>query len=414
MNVPGNFALVTLLLAGVGTFGCSVPCEDSFQCGPFASNTSSTGTGGAATTSTGGDGSGGNAQGGGDGGSGGSEPPVALFVAASGQHTCASVSNGSTWCWGSNFNGALATVAPVQQSTIPVESRLLDADAMSGGIRNMCAIKDGQVWCWGDGEFGALGNNQDDPSSTPVRAGTLDNVTSLSGTGEYYCAVALGQVWCWGNGTYWNLGGAPPPGNNSEVPVNLIGLTDATAVSTADRYACALRTGGSVTCWGDNEQASLPGPNTPSSLLDANVQTIASSAFSSHTCFTRFDRVWCWGSAHSSGATTTAFNPTEVQGLDKVTAFDVGGNHTCAIVAGEGVYCWGAPPANGRNVVSNVPQLIPGTQNAMQVSAGFLHACAVLANGSVVCWGKNDDGRLGDGSTNDSTKAETVFPSWQN
>ncbi len=412
--MPLMRSLLLLTLSGIAIAACSAcgdaPCEETKTCNvgpdPTGPTTTSSGAGGAPTTTA-------SSSTGVGGAGGGSEHPTAVAVAASGQHSCAALTDGTTWCWGSNFNGSLGTAVPVEQSLVPVLSGLVGVTAMSGGVRNMCGIKDGQVWCWGDGEYGALGNNDNAISSTPVRAGSLEGVTSLSGDGEYYCAVAQGEVWCWGNGTYWTLGGSPPTGGESPVPVNLIGLTDATEVATADRYACALRSAGSVTCWGDNEQASVPGSNTPSTLLNANVQSISASARSSHTCLTRFDQVYCWGSAHSSGATTVVTSPTQVQGLGKVDAIAVGGRHTCALVTGEGVYCWGEPPGNGRTTVSNTPILIPGTQDAQQMSAGFQHTCALLEGGSVACWGENGDGRLGNGTTVDSTKAETVFPAWQ-
>ena len=36
---------------------------------------------------------------------------------------------------------------------------------------------------------------------------------------------------------------------------------------------------------------------------------------------------------------------------------------------------------------------------ATQVTAGFSHTCAVSTTGSLSCWGRNDQGKLGDGTT---------------
>ncbi|MFB6265352.1 MAG: hypothetical protein ABEL76_17265 [Bradymonadaceae bacterium] len=35
----------------------------------------------------------------------------------------------------------------------------------------------------------------------------------------------------------------------------------------------------------------------------------------------------------------------------------------------------------------------------MAIGVGWHHSCAVTGGGELVCWGKNDEGQLGDGTT---------------
>jgi alpha-tubulin suppressor-like RCC1 family protein len=98
-----------------------------------------------------------------------------------------------------------------------------------------------------------------------------------------------------------------------------------------------------------------------------------------------------------AGAHSTVTNPA-VPG----PAIAVGGEHSCAVVAGGAVKCWGdnhlGELGDGTTISSAVPVTVSGISGAVAVAAGFAHTCAVVRpEGAVYCWGGNDQGQLGSG-----------------
>jgi alpha-tubulin suppressor-like RCC1 family protein len=90
---------------------------------------------------------------------------------------------------------------------------------------------------------------------------------------------------------------------------------------------------------------------------------------------------------------------------DKIVA---GGLSTCAITSQGALYCWGDNSYGELGTGSNVNLTRPGhtvadyKSGVTDVAVGYQFACAIV-NGAAVCWGRNDNGQLGDGTTNNST-----------
>jgi alpha-tubulin suppressor-like RCC1 family protein len=76
--------------------------------------------------------------------------------------------------------------------------------------------------------------------------------------------------------------------------------------------------------------------------------------------------------------------------------------HTCVINLLGGVQCWGRNEdgrlGDGSTTDATAPVTVSGLDNAVSLSAGGGHTCAVTGNGRVQCWGSNSDGQLGDGN----------------
>jgi alpha-tubulin suppressor-like RCC1 family protein len=100
--------------------------------------------------------------------------------------------------------------------------------------------------------------------------------------------------------------------------------------------------------------------------------------------------------------------------LSGVVAVSVGVGHTCAVLDEGSLVCWGsnsegelgqALPGGASSVP--YPIAVPLTGTAHGVACGWDFTCAIVgAERRVECWGWNDEGQLGDGSTdNHSTPA---------
>lgn len=90
----------------------------------------------------------------------------------------------------------------------------------------------------------------------------------------------------------------------------------------------------------------------------------------------------------------------------------VGGFHTCALQPDTTLRCWGenlyGKLGDGTTTNSSSPVAVSGITTATSVAAGFHHTCAALSDGTVRCWGRNEFGQLGNGATADSSTPVAV------
>lgn len=260
----------------------------------------------------------------------------ATAIAAGSEHSCALVS-GTVVCWGANFFGELGdgtssgpeTCSGGACSTAPAAvPGLTGVTALAAGGEDTCAVlTGGSVQCWGWNPYGQLGNGSSTGpetcggnacSTSPVTVTGLSGAETITANGESACAILSGgTVKCWGFNAHGELGDGTSTGPAtcgsyacSTTPVAVSGLTGAKAIVQGDQHACALLSGGTVSCWGFNQEGELgdgssTGPST------------------------------CGGNACSTA-------PAAVPGLSGVASLAAGGAEACAVLAGNAVDCWGA------------------------------------------------------------------------
>jgi len=173
--------------------------------------------------------------------------------------TCALRTGGTVACWGSGNGGQLGNGDTSNSSTPVAVNGLSDATSISAGTSHACAARaSGAVSCWGYNPDGQLGDGTTTSSSLPVSAGTISNATAVAAGPSNSCAVLQGgALSCWGAGRAQGQLGFDTNPIDSAVPVTIPGITDAVAAAITNYSACALRSGGTVMCWGINDEGQL-------------------------------------------------------------------------------------------------------------------------------------------------------------
>jgi alpha-tubulin suppressor-like RCC1 family protein len=106
-----------------------------------------------------------------------SGPVAATAIAVGGDHGCALTTAGAVYCWGENDqgelgNGTFNTTAGQDGVASPglVSGLPHPASALAAGGAHTCALlSNGSVWCWGSDVSGQLGDNSSINNASPVQ-----------------------------------------------------------------------------------------------------------------------------------------------------------------------------------------------------------------------------------------------------
>lgn len=291
-------------------------------------------------------------------------------------YTCASLANKSAYCWGFNQLGEAANGdAATPASPVPNNTLLTNALSVAGSLYATCAVlASGDITCWGANAEGQVA-----PESALGVVYPVPTVLSAGGTKFAQVSVGLanacgrttdGHVWCWGlpaageNGHYTDGGAA------DMIPAPVPGLDSVVDIAAGYEAACAVKSDGSLVCWGLNAVNILgragdagpfdpnPGPIDAPGTMFKNV-----SAHVAGFCGLANDgTVWCWG-----------YNIAGVAG----TGYDDAGTTVPSVVT--------------------TPTKVAGLTDVDQIASGTfaLHVCALVHGGAVKCWGINSFGQIG-------------------
>jgi alpha-tubulin suppressor-like RCC1 family protein len=303
----------------------------------------------------------------------------AIAIGAGLTHSCVVHRTHRISCWGNNFFGQLGTSpTALERSEKPLAvAGVDDAIAVAGGVSFTCAIRsDKSVVCWGANYSGQLGDGMaaDRPKPEPVK--NLGNVVDISLGFDHGCAAHVdGTVSCWGGNTFGQLGNggtAPQP-----IADKVKGLADVVRIASTESFVCALQRGGAVQCWGKNDRGQL-GTGTASA--------------------------------------TPRTSPKPVPSLTEARSVSVGEDHACAVTKGGAVVCWGRADEGqvgtgvvvAQNTSFAAPVPVAGVKPARAVWTGGRRSCSITDDDHAFCWGLNDDGQLGNGSTDRAYAAVPV------
>lgn len=326
--------------------------------------------------------------------------PAAVTLSAGATHSCA-VSEGKLACWG---NGYLSTPSQVGTAT---NWRFVAAD-----VSYSCAIDSyNELYCWGQNTNYQLGVGDNTDRSEPTLVTSYWKTVALGAS--HTCGIKPnGTLWCWGDNGVGQVGNGDS-GSDVTLPTQIGADTDWASVAASVDHSCAIKTGGTLYCWGYNNLGQLGTGDYNQSLAPLQIGTDSDwqqvALFGSHSCAIKTGgALYCWGDNTNGqlghGAAPNA--PTQV-GTDTWKWVDTDYDHTCGVKIDGTLWCWGNDGTEelGNGSVESdqtAPFQVGTATDWLSVSAGNGHSLGVSATG-VFGWGDNADGQVGDGGPSFAT-----------
>ncbi|HEX5100564.1 MAG TPA: hypothetical protein VFV94_13740 [Polyangiaceae bacterium] len=359
-----------------------------------------------------------------DGGDGELRGNVASVVAG-GHHACVLWRDGRVSCWGRNDTGQLGDGTTLNRSTPTQVIELPTAVSVAAYDRFTCAVvKDGTVRCWGSTDQQRLGSVTADPDppwlSQPVTVPGVTDAFGLSrgSTAGHVCALTTRWLYCWGPNEFSQL--AQGSASSSAGPAAATGGCCPVAASGSIANGCIVNESGFVACAGTS-----PGNAQKTGVsvftLVPNIDDVrAVAAGLNFACALRTNgTVACWGANSDGelgdGTDQEALEPVDVDGLERVTKLAAGAHHVCALLDSGTVSCWGrnlqGELGNGTTEQANRPVAVlehpapapRALEGVVDIAAGNEETCAVVASSYVYCWGSNRYGQLGPYATEEQS-----------
>src|SRR3954447_765179 len=355
--------------------------------------------------------------------------PSSLSLAAGGQSTCLTRSDGTARCWGRNNYGQLGDGTVLGRD---VPTKVLGAGwaTISTSGSTTCGVKtDGTLWCWGLNNFGQVGTGRGAPVHSPRQVGAAHRWAEVATSYGHSCATRTdGTLWCWGQNLHGQLGIGSVDRLHGK-PQRVGARTDWESVTTGGWHSCALTSGGAAYCWGGNDFGELgDGTVTTRSAptpVEGDTAWLQLSAAWAQTCgVTQTGRMLCWGFNRQGqlghGDTANSADPVPVVGDQIWTQVATGDGTTCGVDSVGQLWCWGDNRYGQlgqvpSDTLTQTPALVAGLDGPVSLaSAGWLHTCTIPVGQPFVCWGNDEVGQVGDGVDQPvgalSIKHQVAFP----
>ena len=232
---------------------------------------------------------------------------------------------------------------------------------------------------------------------TPQRANAaaMTGFSQVEASNAFGCALKTGgTVWCWGHADLGKLGN----GRQGPVwsPQQVTGVSGVTQIALGSGFGCALKSTGIVVCWG-NGTSGETGSESDTEWREAlewlpvyNLTGVSQiTAGHKHACGLKTNgTIWCWGlntwgNLGNGNTTNQKYRVAAASGITTATQIMASESATCALLSDQTVRCWGEGIALGYGSTSN--SLTPVQPTGLTGVTKLLDA-----NGDTMCAIKTD------------------------
>jgi len=336
---------------------------------------------------------------------------------------------GAIFGWGHNHRGQLGGVDGAKVK-IPSQCEALSAlrpVQIVGGEQTLFAVTaEGKVYATGYGAGGRLGIGGTDSVCTPTLLESIQHVfikkVAVNSGGKHCLALSSeGDVFSWGEGDEGKLGHDNKNSCDRPRVIDALRGKDVIDISCGGAHSAAITSAGELFTWGKGRYGRLGHrdsddqykPKLVEALVGHRVIDVACGSGDAQTlCITDDDNVWSWGDGDygklGRGGSDGCKEPMKVESLAGLGAIKVecGSQFSVALTRSGSVFTWGKGDYHrlGHGTDDHVrrPRKVAALQGRkiISIATGSLHCVACSDNGEVFTWGDNDEGQLGDGSTN--------------
>jgi alpha-tubulin suppressor-like RCC1 family protein len=338
-----------------------------------------------------------------------------VFAPFGGYNSFSIKTDNTLWVWGYNQFGALGignetlTNSPVQLGA-NTWTTVAPADSFTLAIRS-----NGSLWAWGYNLYGQLGDNSITDRSSPVQVGALTSWTKIAAGGQSFSlAIRSGQLWSWGLNNRGQLG--TNEGNiQRSSPVQVGALSDWAEISAGNAHVIALKTGGTLWAWGENDEGQI-GDGTYTNRSSpvqigslTNWSKVIATNKASYAIKTD-GTLWAWGFSGGSGILGNGKtgpssggginSPIQIGSATNWSTMTAGQGNRHAINSSGEMYVWGTngqgSSGTGLNFFGARPSPIQiGSLEWIRRAGGNAISLGIKDDGTLWAWGDGRQGQLG-------------------
>lgn len=259
---------------------------------------------------------------------------------------------------------------------------------------------DNDLYMWGGNWDGELGNGTNDYNLKPHKI--LSDVKTFSLGGTHSAAVTLdGDLYVWGDNGFCQLGDGT--NENRYIPTKI--MENVETVSLGIYHSGAIKTNGDLYLWGYNNHGQVGNGeeynciSAPTKVLE-KVKSIDLSDENS-CAITKSGELYLWGNCFESGNGSSIKKPRKVMDNISYACLSDDWYNACAAINGNGqLFVWDGTtgPYNTKDETDVGTPKKP-LKDVKYVDISNNNILAVGNDGSLFAWGKNEDGQVGNGTT---------------